>query len=262
MFKLDLSLDAAPVTVALQALEKKHLPFVLALTATRLAQRVKKGELAVMAQRLDRPTRTTMNSLFVKMATKHKPAEVYFKDSWTSGIPADTYLQQTVRGGPRPHKRFEKALIAGGFMKSTQFALPSPNVLDQHGNVSRGTMTKILSGLGAAETSRGYKANATNSKRSQRKGNARSYFSGIVDGTAGVWERKETAFGDAVRPVFVFSRSSPVYRRIFPFFKIANNIVKANYSASSARRLPKRWPRQSRDGGQKRLFSGRYCLTC
>ncbi|MNM78370.1 hypothetical protein D3C81_902690 [compost metagenome] len=92
-------------------------------------------------------------------------------------------------------------------------------------------MTRILSGLGAAETSRGYQANASNSKRSQRKGNARSYFSGVVGGTAGVWERKETAFGDAVRPMFVFSRSAPMYRTIFPFFKIANNICKANYSA-------------------------------
>lgn len=220
-----------PVSKALLELEKKHVPHVLVLTATRLAKRVKKGELAVMAQRLDRPTRTTMNSLFVKMATKSKPAEVFFKDSWTSGIPADTYLQQTVRGGPRPHKRFEKSLISNGLMKAGQYAIPSPNVLDKHGNVSRGLMNKILSGLGAAESRRGYKANATGSNRSQRKGNARSYFSGVVDGTAGVWERKETAFGDAVRPVFVFSRSAPMYRTIFPFFKIANNIVKANYSA-------------------------------
>jgi hypothetical protein len=231
MVKIKITPDMLPVSEALLELEKKHIPHVLALTATRLAQRVKKGELTVMAQRLDRPTRTTMNSLFVKIATKSKPAEVYFKDSWTSGIPADTYLQQTVRGGPRPHKRFEKSLISNGLMKSGQYAIPSPNVLDKHGNVSRGLMNKILSGLGAAESRSGYKANATGSKRSQRKGNARSYFSGIVGGTPGVWERKETAFGDAVRPVFVFSRSAPVYRTIFPFFKIANNICKANYSA-------------------------------
>lgn len=229
MLKIDFSQNTADVSEALLALEKKHIPHVLALTATRLAQRVKKGELAVMEQRLDRPTRTTMNSLFVKMATKAKPAEVYFKDSWTSGIPADTYLQQAVRGGPRPHKRFEKSLIANGLMRNGQYAIPSPNVLDKHGNVSRGLMNKILSGLGAAESRRGYKANATGSKRSKSKGNAKRYFAGAVDGTQGVWERKETAFGGAIRPVFVFSSRAPMYRVIFPFFKIANNIVKANY---------------------------------
>lgn len=231
MFKVNLSLDAAPVTAALQELEKKHLPFVLALTATRLAQRIKKGELEVMKQRLDRPTPTTLNSLFVKMATKSKAAEVYFKDSWASGVPADTYLQQAVGGGVRPHKRFEKALIARGIMRSGQYALPTSPFLNQYGNVSRGTMTKILSGLGAAETATGYQANATNSARSKRKGNARRYFSGQVDGVYGVWERKAMAHGDGVRPVFVFADSAPHYRTIFPFFKIAQNIVKANYAA-------------------------------
>jgi hypothetical protein len=36
--------------------------------------------------------------------------------------------------------------------------------------------------------------------------------------------------GDAVRPVFIFSDSAPRYRTIFPFFKIAGNIVQANYA--------------------------------
>lgn len=235
MFKLDLALDAAPITAGMQELEQKHLPFVLALTATRLAQRVKKGELKVMRDRLDRPTPTTLNSLFVKMATtKGGAAEVYFKDSWASGIPADTYLQQAVSGGVRPHKRFEKALIARGLMRSTEYAVPTAPFMNQYGNVSRGTMLKILSGLGAAETGRGYQANASGSARSKRKGNADRFFSGDVDGTRGVWERKTMGMGDAVRPVFVFSSSAPRYRTIFPFFKIAENIVKANYPAEFA----------------------------
>lgn len=234
MFKVDLSLDAAPISAAFQELEQKHLPFVLALTATRLAQRVKKGTITVMKQRLDRPTPTTLNSLFVKMATKSRAAQVYFKDSWASGIPADTYLQQAVGGGQRPHKRFEKALIARGIMRSGEYAIPTGAFMNQYGNVSRGTMTKILSGLGAAETGAGYQANASGSARSKRKGNAHRFFSGEVDGARGVWERKTMGMGDAVRPVFVFSSSAPSYRTIFPFFKIAQNIVKANYPGEFA----------------------------
>jgi hypothetical protein len=234
MFKLDLSLDAAPITAGMQELEKQHLTFVLRLTATRLAQRVKKGTITVMGKRLDRPTPTTLNSLFVQLAGRGKPAKVWFKDSWTSGVPADTYLQQTVVGGLRPHKRFEKSLIARGLMKSSQYALPNQSLLNQYGNVSRGTMLKILSGLGAAEQRGGYQANASNSKRSKRKGNAHRFFSGAVDGAQGIWERKAMAHGDAVRPVFVFSDSAPGYRSIFPFFKIAQNIVKANYAGEFA----------------------------
>ena len=227
MFKLEIGVDDGQLTKSAIEMQRRHIPFALVLTATRLAQRIKKGELAVMRKRLDRPTPTTLNSLFVKAATKAKPARVYFKDSWTSGIPADAYLQQAVFGGVRPHKRFEKSLIAQGIMKSGQYALPSKSFLNQYGNVSRGTMTKVLSGLGAAETTSGFKANATDSKRSMAKGNRR-YFGGVVGDESGVWERMNTKWGAAVRPVFIFSDSAPVYRTIFPFFKIAENIVKAH----------------------------------
>jgi hypothetical protein len=230
MFKLDLSLDTAPITAGMQELERKQLPFTLMKTANRLAERIKAGTIKVMKDRLDRPTPTTLNSLFIRNATKSKPAVVWFKDSWTSGIPADTYLQQAVSGGIRPHKRFEMALIARGIMHASEYAVPTTPFMNQYGNVSRGTMTKILSGLGAAETRSGYQANASGSTRSKRKGNAHRFFSGEVDGTRAVWERK----GDEVRPVFVFSALAPHYRTIFPFFKIANNIAKANYSADFA----------------------------
>ncbi|MFL1386632.1 hypothetical protein ACI77F_03055 [Pseudomonas tritici] len=234
MFKVDMSLDAFPVSAGMRELEKKQIPFVMARTATLLAQRVKKGTITVMQKRLDRPTPTTLNSLFVKMATKARAAEVYFKDSWASGIPADTYLQQAVSGGLRPHKRFEKSLIARGIMRSGQFAVPTTAFMNQYGNVSRGTMMRILSGLGAAESKLGYQANASGSARSRRKGNAHRFFSGDVDGTQGVWERKSMGMGDAVRPVFIFSDSAPKYRTIFPFFKIGQNIVNANYQADAA----------------------------
>lgn len=229
MFQIDARTNIEELSKALRMLGEKQLPFAFALMATRLAVRVKKGELSVLKARIDRPTTTTLNSLYVKPATPDKPeARTFFKDAWTSGVPADTYLQQVVKGGRRPHKRFEKALIAKGIMKTGQYALPAASALNQFGNVPRGTIMKILSGLGAAETVSGVQANATGSKRSKRKGNAQKYFAGEVDGTQGVWERKKTAWGDAVRPVFIFSDAEPGYRVIIPFYKIAENIVKAN----------------------------------
>lgn len=229
MLQIDARTNIEELSKALRTVGEKQLPFALALMATRLAVLVKKGELSVLKARIDRPTTTTLNSLYVKPAKPGKPeARTFFKDAWTSGVPADTYLQQAVKGGRRPHKRFEKALIAKGIMKPGQFALPAASALNQFGNVPRGTIMKILSGLGAAETVSGVQANATGSKRSKRKGNAQKYFAGEVDGTQGVWERKKTAWGDAVRPVFIFSDGEPGYRVILPFYKIADNIVKAN----------------------------------
>lgn len=232
MINIEARPDIESLSRAMRLIGERQLPFAMLLTATKLAQRVKRGELDVMAQRLDRPTPTTMKSLYVKAATKSKPeARTFFKDAWTSGIPADTYLQQAVKGGARRHKRFEKALISKGLMSASQYAIPAPSVTNQFGNVSRGVMMKILSALSAAETSSGFTANASDSARSKRKGNAQRYFAGEIDGTQGIWERKKMAFGDAVRPIFIYSDAEPQYRTMIPFFQIADNIVKANYMA-------------------------------
>ncbi|MBH3307963.1 hypothetical protein I5P84_00655 [Pseudomonas mosselii] len=238
MLDLKLDIDSVPLAREISDIQRKQIPFALVLAQTRLAtNRIKPGILAVMGQRLDRPTPTTMRSLFAQSATKSRGAKVWFKDSWTTGIPADAYLQQAVQGGARPHKRFEKSLIAQGLMKAGQYAVPTGDYLNQYGNVSRGVITRILSGLGAAEGGRGYQANATASKRSKRKGNAERYFVGTVGDESGVWERKASAFGDGVKPVFLFTDSAPQYRVIFPFFKIGENIGKAHGQAELANAL-------------------------
>ena len=238
MAEIKLDIDSVPVARELSDMQKRQIPFAMVLAQTRLAtNRIKPGITEVMRQRLDRPTPTTMRSLFARAATKSRGAMVWFKDSWTTGIPADTYLQQAVQGGPRPHKRFEKSLISKGLMGAGQFAVPNPGLLNQYGNVSRGTMTRILSGLGAAEGRAGYQSNATGSKRSRKKGNAQRYFVGTVGQESGVWERKASAFGDGVKPVFLYTEGAPQYRVIFPFFKIGENIAKAHGQAELATAL-------------------------
>ncbi|QNT43203.1 hypothetical protein ICJ54_13880 [Pseudomonas asiatica] len=238
MVDLKLDIDSVPLAREISDIQQKQIPFALMLAQTRLAtNRIKPGIAQVMSQRLDRPTPTTQRSLFAQAAVKSRGAKVWFKDQWTTGIPADTYLQQAVQGGTRPHKRFEKSLIAQGLMKGGQYAVPNPGLLNQYGNVSRGVMTRILSGLGAAEGGRGYQANATGSKRSHRKGNAERYFVGTVGDESGVWERKASAFGDGVKPVFLYTNGAPQYRVIFPFFKIGENIAKAHGQAELANAL-------------------------
>ncbi|QQE86930.1 hypothetical protein [Azotobacter chroococcum] len=229
--KIDARPELKELSRAFSELGSKQLLFAMALAATRMAQRIKKGELSVMRRRLDNPIQQTLNSLYVKAATKQNlQAHVWFKDQWSSGIPADRYLQPVVQGGTRRHKRFERALIARGIMRSSQYATPTPALLDSHGNVKGSMIMKILSGLGAAETVSGYQANASSSRRSRKKGNAHRFFAAEIEGTMGVWERRSTAWGDAVRPVFVFVDRSPRYRVRFPFFQVAENMVKANYA--------------------------------
>lgn len=224
------STNLSAVQAALTKTEREQLPFATALALTKTGQLVKKGQIAAMNRNLDNPTRYTLNSLFLKPATKAtQQARVWFKDFSPKGTAAGDYLQPQVQGGGRKHKRHEKALIARGLMKSTQFAVPASGAkLDQYGNMRRSQYVQILSQL-RAFGEQGYNANATGSKRSQRKRRSGSYFVATIDGEQGVWQRVSSAFGDGVKPVLLFVDRAPGYRTRYPFFKVAENIVKANY---------------------------------
>jgi hypothetical protein len=228
--RLTHSTNLSAVQAALSKTEREQIPFATALALTKTAQKVKAGEIAVMKRNLDRPTNFTLNSLFVKAATKAtQQARVWFKDFAPKGTPAGDYLQPQVQGGQRKLKRHEKALIARGLMKSTQYAVPAAGAkLDQYGNMKRTQYVQLLSQL-RAFGEQGYSANATGSKRSTRKRRSGAYFVATINGEQGVWQEVQSAFGAGARPVLLFVDRDPSYRVRFPFFKIAENMVKSNY---------------------------------
>jgi len=234
------------LNAALRNLTDAQIPKVFRRAANLTAGLVRTKLAEHLSTDLDRPTPVTLKSLYVKSANGDKPARVWFKDSYNSGIPADTYLQPQVQGGPRKHKRFEKALIARGIMGADQYAIPSNDVLNAFGNVAPGLSVKVLSGLGAAETVSGYTANASNSRRSKRKGNKRRYFVAKIANTSGIWERKATAFGSGIRPVFIFVSKAPSYKSQFKFFEIAEQAVAENYQSQFVQALDDaiRWSKE------------------
>lgn len=210
----------------------KQIPFATALAITALAKRIKEAEIKVMSSRLDRPNRWTVNSLYVKGPKKtDKPMEgkVWFNDYAGKGTPAEKYMPMSVYGGARRHKRFEKALIARGFMQPNQFVVPGSGAqIDSYGNMTTGQIVRILSGL-KAFSEVGYDANATGSAKSRRKGNAQRYFVATIDGATGVWERVKSGFGDGVKPIMIFTEGAPYYRKRYPFFQVAENTQKKWY---------------------------------
>lgn len=210
MIRIETAPDLQTLSRAFRELEQRQLPFAMALAATRTAQRVQKAQLDVMRQRIDSPTAFTLNSVFIKSATKaNTQAVVGFKDK-TQGVTPDTYMQTPVHGGKRKAKRFERALQARGLLKDGQAAMPLPAVQDTNGNAKGSTVRRILAAL----------------SKPDGKG---KYFAAEIDGTNGIWERRRTSFGEGIRPLFVFVESVPSYKPLVPFFKIAENVVKANY---------------------------------
>ncbi|WP_462382282.1 hypothetical protein [Pseudomonas sp. Marseille-QA0892] len=214
-------------------LEREQLPFAAALALTRTAQDVEQALVSEMQNVFDRPTRWTLNGLRVFPATKQKlVARVWMKNESDKAAPATTWLTPEVYGGPRRDKRTESMLKAKGILPADRYVAPGDGAeLDQFGNMKRGQLTRMLSGVrGFTET--GYSANATGSVRSRRKGNAKSFF---------VMRKGKDPIGiaqrvgrkrDDVKMIVAFVRK-PNYTKRYRFFEVADQVAE--------QRLPERF---------------------
>lgn len=228
--------DARQVQAALSALAPRQWAFATALALTRVGQRVKAAETVGMERALDRPTPYTLRSLYLQGATRQRQeARVWFKDFAPKGTTAGQYLLPEVHGGERRDKRFERNLHYAGLLPSGASLVPASGArLDAYGNVSRGLYTRILADLHASPV--GANATRRSVRRRERKGKRGGrYFYGDPGGRGrGVWERFGFAFGSAVRPMFLESRT-PRYRPRFAFFGIAEEAVGGNYATEFER---------------------------
>ncbi len=227
---IHLRVDSRDVMRSIRALAKEDAPIVTAYALTKVAQDIKEAEVAAMRKVFDRPSRFTLNALYVKPAKKTDLfAMVYPKDGGKS-IPAWRYLGPQIDGGARSHKAHEKRLIRAGHMKTDEFAVPGKGAkLDQYGNLSGSTIERILSQLQAAEQWAGYQANETARSRARnKKKKTGRYFvlrpdaAGRARGSvaAGIYYRQGLR---EIVPVIMFVKA-PKYRKRFPFYEIARTV--------------------------------------
>lgn len=230
-FVINIDADIDAFVARARRIERDDLPFVTAYALTKTASDIKNELVTVMARVFDRPTRFTLNSLYLKTATKTDlSAAVLFKDD-AGSIPANRYLGPEVDGGHRVHKSHELRLIRAGLMRSDQYAVPGAGAkLDQYGNISGGEIERILSQVGAAEQFAGYKANATKRSlaRAKRKGVGRYFaISGHGRLPDGIYLRRAA---QSIVPVIMFVRR-PSYRKRLPFYETAKDVFRAKFAA-------------------------------
>ena len=211
-------------------LEKRQLPFAMALALTRSAMQAKQYLRGEMKKRFDRPTNYTLNSLYVRPATKRNlAASVEIKDTaaTSKGNAAAKFLSPQIEGGSRAMKGFELGLsgLTGGM-----FAMPSKQApLDQYGNLSLGQIRKIRSRLQSA-SGPGYDANIGERTRKQlrKKGllnyQTRGKHPATSDYFIAMSKRSKAPLGvyqflgsHRVKPVLIFTDNAPNYRQRFPF---------------------------------------------
>lgn len=170
----------------------KQTRYAAAVALTKTAQDVRTDLQVEMTRVFDRPTRFTLNSLYLSRATRDNlTARVWLKDGF--GTKAH-YLIPQIEGGSRPQKRFEELLRQRGVLASAERTVPAAGAkLDSYGNMSRGQIVQILSQVGAFNLA-GASQNATGSRRSRAKRSAVSYFvarHGESRQGLGAWKRGE-----------------------------------------------------------------------
>jgi hypothetical protein len=171
MLVLGVKNDIEKLTKHLTDLSKKQIPFATMLALNQTAKSAKEALTAQLKVTFDRPTPYTVNSLFVKPATKSKlVARVEHKDFLSKGKPPGEYLQPQIEGGLRKQKRSEVAL--GRLIGMPRgYWTPGPGAqLDAYGNIKNGDITKILSAVQALGE-QGYLGNRT-AASAKRKGKA------------------------------------------------------------------------------------------
>ena len=130
--------------------QKDKVPDAAMKAVNTTANIARKAVYDEMRKVFDRPTPYTMRSVWIDYATKERlSADVYIKDEGGKGVAPVKYLWPEVYGGRRNQKGFERLLSSEGYIQSDEFLMPWKVKKDQYGNVTGGTIQKILSGLRA-----------------------------------------------------------------------------------------------------------------
>lgn len=186
---------------------------------------------AEMADVFTNPTPWTLKSVQLFEAKKDRlEAALWINDYPVSkDLAPDRWLRAQVFGGPRADKGLEKLLRAKGILPAGRFVVPGTGArLDRYGGLSQGQIAQIKSGLGIADRA-GYTGNASKSKRSEAKGNAKAFFV-IRRGRTpiGIAERRGK---DKVAVVLAFVRQ-PVYPKLLDFYGITERVAGVELEAN------------------------------
>lgn len=236
MLNISVKADIKRLEAYFSAVQKNQLPFAVALALTKTAQHTQYKLRQEMKRVFDRPKPYTLNSTFVRPATKRSlVAEVKIKDD-PFPLPPVKWIKNQVYGGDRRFKAFEKLMIEKGVMPPGTVSVPAKSArLDAYGNLSPGQLMRILSDLSAQRDPLNNATREGKAKRarSRRKRNA-VYFSTypvtprVGHLKPGVYERVNLGFGSAIRPVMLFVGRAG-YAKRFRFYELGEQIARARF---------------------------------
>lgn len=234
MLNISVKTDIDKLMPKLAAVGSRQAPFVVAMALTKTGQKAQAEVKKAMPQVFDRPTPYTLNSTFLRPATKTRlEALVKIKDEAFKGIPPNKFLHAQAFGGTRNLKRSERSLQIKGVLKDGMQVVPGKGAtLDAYGNIRAGAMSKILSAVQASADPMQNETKASRKRGASRRRKA-EYFVGAPGGgrlPMGVWQRTSFAFGSAIKPVLIFAKAGR-YKKRLPFHDIVARVTREEFEA-------------------------------
>lgn len=240
--------DFKPVYGLFNDIEKRQLPYAHSLALTNTAMFARRAMLDEFKRQFDRPKPSTLNEksgpIRVKSASVSKYpndySEIRVKDQkQVKGDAALVYLSHQIHGGRRAEKRSEGLLRRAGVLLPGYYMVAGEGaVYDAYGNISPGQMQQILSAVGAQRDALANFKGRTlkDAYRNQRRMRAKtaSYFvayrgrSKTKHLAEGVWQRYGKSEWE-VRPVLIFVKGAPRYRRRIRWNEIALGVGRLRF---------------------------------
>jgi hypothetical protein len=221
---IKVKIDTSDALNALTA-AAKQVEYATAVALTKTAQAVKAGERAEMQRVFVSAVPFTLNSLYVKSATRTDlVATVGIKDQGRSAI---NWLSTEIKGGARP-SGIEVFLKPIGLPPSGMYAVPgkeAPMTSNKKLNVS--ALRKIVSQLQAQP--QGLQG-MTAIKRKQGRGSTKAQYFALPKPMLGLPAGIFGLKGREVLPIVLFVKR-PSYRAKYDFYGVANRIAQEKFPA-------------------------------
>lgn len=196
----------------LTSLQREQLPFAVSLALNAAAPELIEENRDHMQDVFDRPTRWTLNAFHFRRATKARLALTIERK-----VPARGrhYLEVQTAGGRRPRSGWEKQIEQRApYAGRVGYVAGAKVKRDSYGNISRGTMQRILSDIHAQGDAGN---NATKQSRKRRGGRGLGGYFIAPAGSKlkpGVYQRRG---GRKISRVLTFDTKAPTYRPRFKF---------------------------------------------
>ena len=234
---MQIKADTKKLTRYLNSVQRKQIPFATSVALNETAIDARTAVYQTMRRVFSNPTSYTVpkninkkklksGALFlIPSSKKYLVAKLGIKDFGKGN--ALSYLLPHIQGGGRKPKLSEAAMRRSGVIGGNRYITPAGVSKNKHGNVTKGTMTKILSGLkslpGAAK---GITNRQKNKHFVMRLGGPGS--------ETGIWVRTSKT---KIKKLFNVTSKQPMYQKRFDFEQIVNATIAKRYKQNFSKAL-------------------------